>query len=324
MDNISKINENQTYRIGAVSRLTGVAQDTLRVWERRYGTVVPTRSKAGRRIYSQDDISRLTLIKRLVDRGDAISSVANLTLEQLQARVTQAGTPTAMASMDEPYRLALLGDIQANKLASELRKDEGLVVTALHQDKERFLEEVSGLEVDLIILEYSTLMPVHVKEIGELLQKSGATRALIVYGFSNSPTLAQLESERIIPLRMPVAIPEIRRLCHTLHARPEVSSMSTVEGVELSGDIPPRRYNDAELAKVAAASVSVRCECPHHLVDIIASLSAFEEYSQQCEILNGDDAALHAMLHAATARARSIIEASLERVIEIDGIDLAE
>ncbi|MCG6863504.1 MAG: MerR family transcriptional regulator [Chromatiaceae bacterium] len=26
-----------TYRIGAVSRLTGIAPDTLRVWERRYG-----------------------------------------------------------------------------------------------------------------------------------------------------------------------------------------------------------------------------------------------------------------------------------------------
>jgi hypothetical protein len=58
------------------------------------------------------------------------------------------------------------------------------------------------------------------------------------------------------------------------------------------------------------------------LVDIINSLSAFEHYSQQCEILNIDDAALHAMLHAATAHARSIIEASLERVIEIDGIEL--
>ena len=69
-----------TYRIGAVSRLTGVPADTLRVWERRYSVVTPYRAESGTRLYGPEDVGRLTLIKRLVDRGDAISSVANLTL----------------------------------------------------------------------------------------------------------------------------------------------------------------------------------------------------------------------------------------------------
>jgi len=75
---------------GAVSRLTGVAPDTLRVWERRYGAVVPFRSDAGTRLYSREDVGRLALIKRLVDRGDAISTVANLGAEQLQERAKGA------------------------------------------------------------------------------------------------------------------------------------------------------------------------------------------------------------------------------------------
>lgn len=322
MNNGNGHSDEQTYRIGAVSRLTGVAQDTLRVWERRYDAVVPLRTEAGRRVYTQSDISRLTLIKRLVDQGDAISSIANLTLEQLQARIGRSRTPVAADVGNNPCRLAFLGDVQANKLANDLKDEENLVLLGLYDNKERFLESVPRLEVDLIILEYSSLLPGHIKEIGMILQRSGASRALIIYNFSSSATLARLESDSIIPLRMPVDATEIRRLCHALHARPIEPSMEIAENVDLSGEIPPRRFSDAELAKVAAASVSVRCECPHHLVDIITSLSAFEQYSQECEILNVDDAALHAMLHAATARARSIIEASLERVIKIDSIEL--
>jgi DNA-binding transcriptional MerR regulator len=322
MNIINKHSTNQTYTIGAVARLTGVAQDTLRVWERRYRTVVPQRTEAGRRVYSESDISRLALIKRLVDQGDAISSVANLTLEQLHSRISlsEAGTKN---TGKEPCRVALLGDIQVTKLANDLQNEENLILSGLYHDKGDFLKGVSGNEVDLIILEYPTLMPDHIKEIGGLLQRSGASRALIIYNFTSSSTLAQLESDRIIPIRMPADISEIKRLCRELPRRPAVSNVSMVENIELTGDIAPRRFSDEVLAKVAAASVSVRCECPHHLVDIITSLSAFEEYSQQCEILNVDDAALHAMLHAATAKARSIIEASLERVIEIDEIDLS-
>ena len=57
------------YRIGKVSRLTGISADTLRIWERRYAAVVPVRTEAGGRLYSADDIARLKLIKNLV--GDA-------------------------------------------------------------------------------------------------------------------------------------------------------------------------------------------------------------------------------------------------------------
>jgi hypothetical protein len=59
---------------------------------------------------------------------------------------------------------------------------------------------------------------------------------------------------------------------------------------------------------------------PEHLVDLISRLTAFEAYSEQCEVLNVEDAALHALLHATTARARSLLETSLASVIEADGI----
>lgn len=66
-----------TYPIRAVSRLTGISVDLLRVWERRYQAVEPARSGRGR-VYSDADVSRLGKLRRLVDCGYSIGHIAGL------------------------------------------------------------------------------------------------------------------------------------------------------------------------------------------------------------------------------------------------------
>jgi len=102
MDKVNQSTGEPNYRIGAVSHLTGVAPDTLRVWERRYGTVTPFRSEAGTRLYSQDDVGRLALIKGLVDGGDAISCVANLSRGELEERARGAEFPQLATGTERP------------------------------------------------------------------------------------------------------------------------------------------------------------------------------------------------------------------------------
>src|SRR5258707_8581705 len=46
--------------ISAVERETGLAKDTLRVWERRYGFPRPERDSAGDRRYPADQVRQLT------------------------------------------------------------------------------------------------------------------------------------------------------------------------------------------------------------------------------------------------------------------------
>ena len=65
-------------RIGDVARETGVATDTIRAWERRYQVVKPVRGPDAVRYYSPDDLRRLTMIKGLVDSGEAISRISVL------------------------------------------------------------------------------------------------------------------------------------------------------------------------------------------------------------------------------------------------------
>ena len=68
----------------------------------------------------------------------------------------------------------------------------------------------------------------------------------------------------------------------------------------------------------------MRCECPHHLADIILGLRAFEEYSEACESRNSEDAALHRYLWRSAAQARALFEDAIEHVARAEGIKLEE
>jgi DNA-binding transcriptional MerR regulator len=63
------------FTIRAASVLTGINQNTLRAWERRHGLLGPERTPKGYRLYSNDDIERLHLIRRALEAGVSIGRV---------------------------------------------------------------------------------------------------------------------------------------------------------------------------------------------------------------------------------------------------------
>ncbi len=69
--------------IRIVSQRTGISQELLRAWERRYEVVTPQRTKTGRRLYSDEDVRRLRLLRDVVEGGRRISDVASLSVEEL-------------------------------------------------------------------------------------------------------------------------------------------------------------------------------------------------------------------------------------------------
>jgi DNA-binding transcriptional MerR regulator len=317
----------QTYRIGAVARLTGIPPDTLRVWERRYSVVTPFRSDAGTRLYRSEDVSRLTLIKRLVDNGDAISHVAPLSLEQLRERV-QGLTPSAPALESRPCRVVVLGPTLPALLekgrAGGNGRDEAVQFVGLFDDELRFRDEAARLSPDLVVLEMPSIHPDQLRDVGVLLARAGAARTLIVYSFASRAVVDRLHAQGITTQRAPVDAAELTRWCAGLHGvgQDAPATGDVLAGLEIGAPIPPRRYDAAALTRIAAASPTVRCECPHHLVQLVSSLAAFESYSKECESRNAEDAALHAFLHAATAQARATMEAAMARVIEAEGIEV--
>lgn len=71
------------YPIRAVAKLTGLSVDTLRAWEKRYQVVEPDRGQRGR-LYSDDHVQRLRMLRDAVGLGHAIGQVAHVPDPQLR------------------------------------------------------------------------------------------------------------------------------------------------------------------------------------------------------------------------------------------------
>jgi DNA-binding transcriptional MerR regulator len=54
------------YRIGEVSRITGIKPYVLRFWETEFRWMAPAKSRSKQRLYRQRDIETVLLIKRLL------------------------------------------------------------------------------------------------------------------------------------------------------------------------------------------------------------------------------------------------------------------
>ncbi len=86
-----------TYTIGTLSSLSGISQHTIRAWERRYQALSPGRSDTNRRIYLQEDLDRLSLLRQIVESGHSIGQVAPLPTDQLRSLVeSRAPRPQAV------------------------------------------------------------------------------------------------------------------------------------------------------------------------------------------------------------------------------------
>ncbi len=120
------------YRIGMVAKLSELTTHTIRMWERRYGAVTPRRSEGGGRLYGDSEVERLRRLKRLVDAGHAIGSIANLSDDQLAELLEKhVGDPRAPAvdfDSDEAVRVFLDA-----LTALDLQKADGILKRVAQQ-----------------------------------------------------------------------------------------------------------------------------------------------------------------------------------------------
>lgn len=90
-----------SHRIHRVAKLTGLSKDVIRVWERRYELVKPSRSSNRYREYSDEDVALLRFVKGQIDQGIPIGTLAAEGHEALIARM-RAITP-AIEERPKPH-----------------------------------------------------------------------------------------------------------------------------------------------------------------------------------------------------------------------------
>jgi DNA-binding transcriptional MerR regulator/methylmalonyl-CoA mutase cobalamin-binding subunit len=83
--------------IKIVAQRTGLSPHLIRIWEKRYATIRPERSDGNQRLYSDDDIERLALLKQVVDAGHSIRIVAVLGTAELRALTKSIARPALIS-----------------------------------------------------------------------------------------------------------------------------------------------------------------------------------------------------------------------------------
>jgi MerR family transcriptional regulator, light-induced transcriptional regulator len=79
------------------SHLSGLSSHVIRIWERRYNALSPSRTDTNRRMYCDEAIKRLKLLRVLTENGHRIGGVAKLGTEQLEELVKKIPAETVAA-----------------------------------------------------------------------------------------------------------------------------------------------------------------------------------------------------------------------------------
>lgn len=317
-----------SHRIGAVSALSGVPVSTLRVWETRYDAFSPRKSGGQQRLYSDDDVLRATLLKRLTELGHAISSIAQQDAQRLNALLRQQNASRLREASNEAkarlVTLAVVGLALAARLASKKFKQifaPNLVqVTDIFPDLDAALAAPMTVHPQFLLVRVNSLHALVEVDLHRLIETGNPPRVIVLYSFGQEKVGESMKRAGMVVRKEPVSDYELADLIRSALLVDAPLSMG-----EFGPDatIPPRKYDDAALARVAAISTSVLCECPRHVAEIIAQLVSFEQYSQECLNKSSEDAHLHAYLRSVSGSARALFESALERVAAHEGLVLS-
>jgi methanogenic corrinoid protein MtbC1 len=122
--------DTKRHPIRVAARRAGLTPDLLRVWELRYSAVDPGRTGGGQRRYSDADVERLRLLRRVTEAGRRIGDVVGLGDEALRHMVEEdrRARPGTRSAMPAP---GPTGDLLEDCLRAVADFDEARLRVAL-------------------------------------------------------------------------------------------------------------------------------------------------------------------------------------------------
>ncbi|MEI6759386.1 MAG: MerR family transcriptional regulator [Betaproteobacteria bacterium] len=315
------------HRIGTIARLADIPVPTLRVWESRYQAFKPDKTSGQHRLYSDEDLLRATLLKQLCQDGHAISTIANLdahALNQLRQKHHAAGMLKAQQQLQAHtvtmavVGLGLAGRIESKKFTLSFLNSH-IKVTHLYTDLAAARQGLMTPSPHILLVKASTLHDIVMADIQQITARNHIAQAIVIYNYGSEPVAQAMRQAGMIVRREPISDYELADLISSVLL---VDATQSVSEAPLSALIPPRKYSEDTLARVAGIATSVLCECPRHVAEIISQLASFEQYSQECLNKSSEDAHLHAHLASVSGSARALFERALEMVAQHEGIDL--
>lgn len=264
--------------------------------------------------------------------GHPIGTISNLTDEQLEARLEVVLDSRRLfedgrsGTVGRRFRVLVAGCETGEMLRDPQMGFSGAEIAGSFDTFEEMRLATDLGAADLLIIESPTFFADMIPEIQELIKRTSAVRAVVIYRYTQSKTAELIDKDiaGVTALKAPVDIGELRLACQAEIEMAAHSGVALGVGDEevISGEVPKRLFSDIQIAKASKISSTIDCECPKHLGGLLADLTAFEKYSAECEDRSPEDAELHEYLHKTTARVRSIMETALHKVLIAEGIDL--
>ena len=326
---------NALYRIGAVSKLSGVPVPTLRIWQTRYKAFSPATSQGQHRLYNVGDLHKAALLKTLTGQGHGIRLIAGLDNAQLQqllqtsadmGRTAQQRIASlAPVSGPAPSAWGVVGHTLADWLQSKgfqtHRTGHQLLIQQVWADLDEAHDWQLEEALDVLMVSVNSLNDQTAQKIVALSQQLRVRLTVVLYSFGQKSALAYLSRATCLVYRNTLDDATLAEIVQS--ARPPLAANLQAWG-DNSLSIPARQFSDAVLQRVANIPSQVLCECPRHVAELIGQLGRFEDYSLDCLNQSTKDSELHAQLNTMAARARALFEDALRMVAAHEGISLQD
>jgi DNA-binding transcriptional MerR regulator len=124
-----------SYTMSQVETLTGIKSHTLRVWERRYSFLKPSRTASNIRFYSDEEVRKLLNISILLNNNYRISKIDNLNVDEFNELILNLKFNYSDKFEDDINRLILyMIDMDENAFEQVFQKNvmkNGLLTTMI-------------------------------------------------------------------------------------------------------------------------------------------------------------------------------------------------
>jgi DNA-binding transcriptional MerR regulator/methylmalonyl-CoA mutase cobalamin-binding subunit len=155
--------EGNLHPIRVVARRSGLTAHTIRAWEKRYNAVTPSRSETRRRLYSDEDIQKLIILRLATEAGYRIGEIADYSIDKLRELLKDVAH-TIPQSIDKETM-----EIENLEASGYLENSLNAILDFENNDLEKVLNEAMIDLGELAMIEKLLIPLLH--KIGDLWEK---------------------------------------------------------------------------------------------------------------------------------------------------------
>jgi DNA-binding transcriptional MerR regulator len=223
------------YQIKDLEKLTGIKAHTIRVWEQRFGLVVPSRTRTNIRYYNDENLRDLFNISLLNRKGIKISKIAEMSKDEINFHVLQHSEATiAQPAQIDSLTLAMLemNEVSTDNIFNSYIVEKGFEATmtelvypfldklnvlwltgSIHPAHEKFISNLIKRKLMVAIDQVKVEVAPNVPSFMLFLREGESQELTLLY----MQYFLRLRGLKVIYLGTNVPLSDLQQACQALH-----------------------------------------------------------------------------------------------------------